>query len=67
MNIFKETANNVDEYTATVNSYVDWSTSICSPSWNIGVFPSQKPWFNADICSKIRISFQVNVKASEAY
>lgn len=37
-----------------VSSPADWSTSICGPSWYIGVFPSQKPWFNADICSQIR-------------
>ncbi len=54
MNIFKEATNNIHEYTDTVSSYIDWCTSICIPSQTIRVFPNQKPWFNADVRSKIR-------------
>ncbi len=54
MNIFKEATNNIHEYTDTVSSYIDWCTSICIPSRTIHVFPNQKPWFNADVRSKIR-------------
>lgn len=38
----------------TVSSYIDRCTSICIPSWTNCVFPNQKPWFNADVRSKVR-------------
>ncbi len=54
MNIFKEATDDIHEYTDTVSSFIDWCTSICIPSRTIRVFPHQKPWFNADVCIKIR-------------
>ncbi len=54
MNIFKEATDYIHEYTDTVSSYFDWCNYICISSRTIQVFPNQKPWFNADVCTKIR-------------
>lgn len=61
MNVFKETTNNIHEYTETVSGYVEWCTSICSPTRTICVFPNQKPWFNA--YRRARYKLQKSIKA----
>lgn len=60
MNIFKLATDNIHEYTDTVRDYVRWCTSNHVPSREVRVFPNEKPWFNTDICRKIK-------KRSEAF
>ena len=59
--VFRDACVDLDEYTDTVTSYINFAENVCIPSKNVIVFSNNKPWFSKEVkalCSKKNEAFK---------
>ena len=52
--VFKEAATDIREYTDTVCDYITFCEGLCIPKKPITSYPNDKPWFNTYIKQKLQ-------------
>jgi hypothetical protein len=53
--MFRDSSNGIEEYTTSVNGFINKCIDDVDPIVAVRTYPNQKPWITGNICTELKV------------